>query len=50
MYINGKKGMIKANNIKNSRYLKDMSLHTSTDIDIKDFRQPHRTNNLSYNY
>lgn len=50
MYINWKKGMSMANNIKNSRYLKDMSLQTLTDINIKGFRQPQKTNNLSYKY
>jgi len=39
-----------ANNVKNSKYLKDTSLHTSIDIDTNGLRQPNKTNNLSYKY
>ncbi|MCD4810180.1 MAG: hypothetical protein K8R17_09825, partial [Methanosarcinales archaeon] len=50
MYINGKKGSSMANSMNGNIYLKDTSLHTSTDIDIKGSRQPHKANNLSYRY
>jgi hypothetical protein len=38
MYINGKKGSSMANSMNNNGYLKDTSLQTLTDIDIKGFR------------
>jgi len=38
MYINGKKGSNMANSMNNNGYLKDTSLQTLTDIDIKGFR------------
>jgi hypothetical protein len=38
MYISGKNGSNMANSMNNSGYLKDISLQTLTDIDIKCFR------------